>query len=133
MTIEIEGTQDQTLREFIGIKLTAALDPLRPKAIAVRAGFVDENGPKGGVAIRCGLTVELPRRSRLYVAATAASHRLAFDAALEILERQLARERERFRDVRRRPKKYFLAKRMLTSEGRPGSASGTGSGPRRSA
>jgi ribosome-associated translation inhibitor RaiA len=132
MTIDIEGTQDLALREFIGTKMMAALESLRPQAIAVRAGFVDENGPKGGVDIRCGLTVELPRRSRLHVGATAASHRLAFDAALEILERQLARERERFRDVRRRPKKYYLAKRLLTSEGRPESASGTRS-PRRSA
>jgi ribosome-associated translation inhibitor RaiA len=133
MTIEIEGTHDPALRELIGAKVAAALKPLRPKAIDIRVGFADENGPKGGIDIRCGLTVEVPRRPRLHAGATAGSHRLAFEAALEILGRHLARERERLRDVRRRPKKYYLAKRLLTSEARRGSASERRSEPPRSA
>jgi ribosome-associated translation inhibitor RaiA len=133
MTIEIEGLHDPILRDLIGTKVMAALEVLRPKAIDVRVGFADENGPKGGIDIRCGLTVELPRRSRLHGGATAASHRLAFEAALEILERQLARERERFRDVRRRPKKYYAAKRLLSPGARPGAAGGPRSAPPRSA
>jgi ribosome-associated translation inhibitor RaiA len=138
MTIEIDGTQDSTLRARIAAKLRAALTGMRPKAVGMRVGFADENGPKGGVDIRCGLTVELPRRPRLHAGATAASPRLAFEIALEILERQLAREREWRREARRRPKKYYLAKRLLTSESpggsaHSGSAGETRSRPRRSA
>jgi putative sigma-54 modulation protein len=138
MTIEIEGTHDPALRAHIGAKLRAALKTIRPKAVGLRVGLADENGPKGGVDIRCGLTVELPRRPRLHAGATAASPRLAFEIALEILERQLAREREWRREARRRPKKYYLAKRLLTSESPAGSASSESAGetrsrPRRSA
>jgi hypothetical protein len=45
---------------------------------------------------------------------TAQTGRLAFDGAFAVLERQLERYRERDRDERRHPKKYFVAKRLLT-------------------
>ena len=41
----------------------------------------------------------------------------AFDRALERLERRLERYRERPRDARRRPKKYYVARRLVWSGG----------------
>lgn len=81
--------------------------------MAAQATFFDENGPKGGPAIRCALTVRLPYRPTVRVENVAETARLAFDGALAVLERQLERYRERDRDNRRRPKKYFVAKRLL--------------------
>jgi ribosome-associated translation inhibitor RaiA len=42
--------------------------------------------------------------------------RLAFDAALAVLQRDLEQYRERQRDQQRHPKKYFAAKRLLGPE-----------------
>jgi hypothetical protein len=42
--------------------------------------------------------------------------RLALDAALPVLQRDLERYRERRREEQRHPKKYFAAKRLLRSE-----------------
>ena len=77
--------------------------------------FFDENGPKSGVAIRCALMVRLPVRPAIRAENTAETHRLAFDGGFATLERQLARHREVSRERRRRPKKYFIAKRLLVS------------------
>lgn len=76
------------------------------------ARFVDDNGPKGG-GIRCALTLRLPYRPALRVEQTAMTARLAFDGAIATLERQLERHGERQRERRRRPKKYYVAKRLL--------------------
>jgi ribosome-associated translation inhibitor RaiA len=58
----------------------------------------------------------MPRRGALHAADIAATHRQAFDLAFEALERRALREIDRARDGRRRPKKYFVAKRLLESE-----------------
>jgi ribosome-associated translation inhibitor RaiA len=114
MTIEIEGVSARaTLRQVITRKLSAAFDGLRAQPVTVRVWFVDENGPKGGIAIRCGINVDLPRRSPLHVEQRADTARMAFEAALAGLERRVERERGRVRAERRRPKKYYLAKRLL--------------------
>jgi len=83
-------------------------------AARLSVAFVDENGPKGGPAVRCRVSVALPRRPTLRVEHTATTPRLAFDGVLETLERRLERMRERMRDGARRPKKYFAAGRLLT-------------------
>jgi len=75
--------------------------------------FADENGPKGGPAARCSVTVDLPRRPELHADVAADSPRLAFEQAFAMLERQIERDRARRREERRRPKKYYLAKRLL--------------------
>jgi ribosome-associated translation inhibitor RaiA len=91
------------------------------RAARLSVALVDENGPKGGPAVRCRLSVALPRRPSLRVGHTATTPRLAFDGVLETLERRLDRMRERMRDGARRPKKYFAAGRLLTeaAPGRP--------------
>jgi ribosome-associated translation inhibitor RaiA len=88
------------------------LDLLRQHAVrATSTGlrFTDVNGPKGGQDVRCNVTVKVARRPAMSTTAIGANPRLAVDAALEKLERRLARLRETTRDSRRHPKKYFVA------------------------
>ena len=100
---------DDPLRPFIQDKMTAATGRGRMRPTAARVAFTDENGPKGGVGIRCALTVDLPRRPATHASGLGETPRLAFDAAFSALEHELVRERQRRRDVARRPKKYFVA------------------------
>jgi ribosome-associated translation inhibitor RaiA len=121
MTLVMEGIAlDDPLRPFIQEKLTAAITRGRLRPTAARVGFTDENGPKGGVDIRCALTVEVPRRSTLHANGLAETPRLAFDTALAALEQELTRALQRRRDIARRPKKYFTASRGHLPDGEPG-------------
>jgi ribosome-associated translation inhibitor RaiA len=118
MTLVLEGIAlDDPLRTLIEDKLAAVTDRGRRRPTVVRVAFTDENGPKGGVDIRCAVTVELPRRPVLHANAVADAPRPAFDGALEALERELDRVRQRQRDAARRPKKYFVAHQGLLPEG----------------
>jgi ribosome-associated translation inhibitor RaiA len=120
MSLVMEGIAlNDPLRELIENKLAGMARRGRLRPTAVRVAFTDENGPKGGVDIRCALTVELPRRPATHANALAENARRAFDAAVETLERELSRERERRRDNARRPKKYFVAHQGLLPEGEP--------------
>jgi ribosome-associated translation inhibitor RaiA len=96
--------------------MTGALAKLAVGPIKGQAAFFDDNGPKGGRAMRCALTVRLPFRPSIRVERSAVAPRLAFDEAFAVLERQLDRYRERDRDNKRHPKKYFAARRTLTGE-----------------
>ena len=117
MTLEIDGLRgNPRFRAMIAKKLDVAFERHGVRPVTTRVVFDDENGPKGGVGIRCGVTAELPRRPTLHVDHLADSERTAFDGALEALERQVTRDRGRLRESRRRPKKYFLAKRLLAPE-----------------
>lgn len=113
--VEIKGLDPgAALRDRVSTRMRAALEPLHVKPVAAQAMFFDDNGPKGG-GVRCALMVRLPYRPTVRLEATARTARLAFDSVLPVLERQLERYRERDRDSRRRPKKYFIARRL--SEG----------------
>jgi hypothetical protein len=114
MTIEIEGLHPRSsLRRLITKKLAGALARLGVRPTAVKVKFNNDNGPKGGVAIRCGITVELPRHGAQHIEHRAETERVAFDGAHEALDRRIERERGRAVVSRRRPKKYYLAKRLL--------------------
>ena len=67
---------------------------------------------KGGVDIRCAITVSLRGRRRLHVEDVATTPRQALDEALAKLERCVLRTEEFDRDSRRRPKKYYAATRL---------------------
>lgn len=117
-TVSVNGiARYRALSGRVAQQLVAALDALRARPISVRAAFAADNGPRGGVAARCGLTVRLPHRPPLHVEHTAETPRRAFDGALIALERGIERDRQRARDSRRRPKKYYAAKRLLGVEG----------------
>ena len=118
--IEISGLRDSALRTLISNRVGRALKPLQVKPLAAQVTFFDDNGPKGGRAVRCALTVRVPYRPTVRVEHTAETPRLAFDASFKSLERQLERYRERDRDSRRYPKKYYVAKRLLQGETPPG-------------
>jgi ribosome-associated translation inhibitor RaiA len=127
MTIEIRGVPaDRALRARITAQMTAALAHLATKPITAQATLFDENGPKGGPAMRCALTVRLPYRPHVRAEDTAETLRAAFDGAFAKLERELERYRDRDRESKRHPKKYYTAKRLMTPE-----AGGTGATPER--
>ena len=117
-TVKIDfrtGASSEATRTRVAADLQGVLASLRIEPTSAHATFADENGPKGGVAIRCALEVRTPRRPIVHVADMARTPRLAFGAALAKLERALAREREVTRQSRRRPKKYFAARHALAS------------------
>jgi ribosome-associated translation inhibitor RaiA len=116
--VEIKGVSvPARLHALLVERMTRALAPLAGRPLAATVTFFDENGPKGGRAWRCALTVRLPYRPGIRIERTSTEPRLAFDAAYPVLERQLARYREVDRDRRRRPKKYFAARRALAGDG----------------
>ena len=110
MSLVIQGiTNTDPIRDFTERKLSSLLSRARVRATAIDVTFTDVNGPKGGVDIRAAVTIEVPRRPAQHASALATDARLALDGALEALERELLRDRERRRALARRPKKYFVA------------------------
>lgn len=108
--IEVSGLDRAApLSAKLRSRLRRVLAPLNVVPIRVRVDFRDDNGPKGGPALRCALTARLPYRRPIRVEAVDVTARGAFDRALERLERRLERYRERPREARRRPKKYYVA------------------------
>lgn len=118
-TIQISGIERDPLRSRATRLMTETLAKLTVAPVKGQVAFFDDNGPKGGRAMRCALTVRLPFRPSIRVERTAETPRLAFDAAFAVLERQLERYRERDRDSKRHPKKYFAARRALAAETSP--------------
>lgn len=114
--IKIIGLQRNPLRGRVTRLMTEALEKLAVAPVKGEASFFDDNGPKGGRAMRCALTVRVPFRPSIRVERSDVTPRLAFEAAFAVLERQLERYRERDRDNKRHPKKYFAA-RALAGEG----------------
>jgi len=118
MTLVMEGIAlDDPLRAHIRDKITPMTSRGRLRPTSARVAFIDENGPKGGPAIRCALSVDVPRRPTAHASGLGETPRLAFDGAAAALEHELERERGRRRDVARRPKKYFVARQVLTLDG----------------
>jgi ribosomal subunit interface protein len=117
MAIEIRGVPtDRALRAHVTARLTPSLVHVATKPIAAQVTFFDENGPKGGPAMRCAVTVRLPYRPHVHVEDTAETLRTAFDGAFAKLERELARYQDRDRESKRHPKKYYAARRLMTTE-----------------
>jgi hypothetical protein len=90
------------------------LERRRVASVFVRMGFFDENGPRGGVAIRCALTVAARRGTLIRVQHTALTHGAAFYGALAILKRQLTRRIERQRHRTRYPVRGTAALRKAS-------------------
>jgi ribosome-associated translation inhibitor RaiA len=114
MEIRIEKEVDRPIpRAHVTTRLRRVLSRLPLAPVTAHVTFADVNGPKGGNDIRCAVRVELPRQPPIHVERVAPTARLAFDASYDRMVRQLERHRERWQDSRRRPKKYFVAKRLL--------------------
>ena len=120
MSVEIRGIgRDRALRDRVTRRTQEALDQLRVRPVTGQVTFFDDNGPKGGLGIRCAIMARVPYRPTVRVEARAESPRLAFDSAFKTLERRLERYREMDRDRRRHPKKYFAAQLLAEGE-KPG-------------
>jgi ribosome-associated translation inhibitor RaiA len=127
MAIEIRGVPtDSALRAHVTARLTPGLAHLAMKPITAQVTFFDDNGPKGGLAMRSAITVRLPYRPHVHAEDTARTLRAAFDGAFAKLERELERYRDRDRESKRHPKKYYTAQRLMATD-----AGGASAPPRR--
>lgn len=116
MAIVMSGLSvDPALRTRIRAALAEAVERMRPPAGTVQVTFFDDDGPRRGPAIRCAVTVRRRRRAPIHVEHVADNVRAAFDAVHDALTRRVRESTERERDLRRRPKKYFAAKRAMTA------------------
>jgi len=115
-TIIVEGIRNRRLVEYVRAKVAQALGLVDPPPTTAKVIFADENGPKGGVGIRCTIVHDMPRRRDFSVTERAASEDVAFDAAFAALETSVTRDRKRRRTLVRHPKKYYLAKRLLAPD-----------------
>ena len=114
--IDILGIKnDRVLRARVMTRVGEALEKLKVTPVRARVTFFDDNGPKGGRAMRCAVDVRVPHRPAVHVEHVETTKRLAFDGVVAALERQIEGRRERERENRRHPKKYFVAKRLLGS------------------
>ncbi|HTO11505.1 MAG TPA: hypothetical protein VMQ51_08025 [Candidatus Binatia bacterium] len=93
-------------------RIARALAALAPGAGRALVVLSDDNGPKGGPAVRCAVTVSVPRRGGVHVETRALSARLALAGALDRLRRRLVRTASTARAARRRPKKYYVARTL---------------------
>jgi ribosome-associated translation inhibitor RaiA len=119
-TIEIHGLgRDAAFRRRIEAHVGEVFERIGLTPVSALVAFVDDNGPKGGPALRCALTVTLPYRPALHVEESAETPRLAFDGAFAALERQVERYRRKDRDSRRHPKKYYAARQLVETTSTP--------------
>ena len=114
--IIIEGIHDAALAARVYTRMTATLARVSPPPAVAKVIFADENGSKGGLDTRCTIAVHLPRRRDVSVTELGTSGSVAFDLAYTALDTGITREYDRRRELVRRPKKYYLAKRLLASD-----------------
>ena len=115
-TIIIEGTHNTTFARRLRTRIAQVLSRVDPPPTVAKIIFADENGPKGGPGIRCTIVHDMPRRRDFSVSEHGETEEVAFDAAFAALETSVGRDRERRRELVRRPKKYYLAKRLLSPD-----------------
>lgn len=84
-------------------RLARTLATTGMRIMRARLTLTDDNGPKGGRALRCSILLSLPGRAQLDVEYAATTSRLALDGALNRLAQRLARLHDVARDSRRRP------------------------------
>src|SRR5205823_5251478 len=97
------ATPDQSvvdeLGEALGVaRLAATLAPLGRAALGARLTVSDQNGPKGGVAIRCTIDAQVARWAPIHADARATSARAALSEALDRFERLVRRAARMARD-----------------------------------
>ena len=112
----IEGIHDAGLASRIYARVTDTLARVSPPPAVAKIILAGEHRPKGGVDTRCTIRFHVPRRRDLTVTELGNRPATAFDAAHAALDLSVTRESERHRELVRRPKKYFLAKRLLAPD-----------------
>ena len=113
-TIEVVGIPNAAAARLgAARRLHGLLQPFGAAVRRCRLAFSDENGPKGGVAVRCTVDLVLSRRRSIHVGAQGTTAALALTETLDRLRRRCERIVGALRDSGRRPKKYFVAARAL--------------------
>ena len=112
----IEGIHDAALAARVYARITETVARVTPTPTVAKVIFADENGPKGGVDTRCTIVFHMPHRRDLSFTDLGRTGAVAFDAAHTALDTSVTRERARQRQLVRRPKKFFLAKRLLAAD-----------------
>jgi hypothetical protein len=114
ISVETAGIAErQAARLGVSRRLRDIFTPLGRGVRRCRVAFADDNGPKGGVALRCSIQLHVARWSPIHVEACAASAGQALLEATDKLRRRVERVRIGGREAGRHPKKYFVAKRAL--------------------
>lgn len=117
-------------------RVAETLGRVVPQPTGGKIIFADENGPKGGMGIRCTIVHDMPKRRDFTEIGQGNILEVAFDDAFAALETSISRDRGRRRESMRRPKKYYLAKRLLSPNETlpppelPGEAPPTAASPR---
>jgi hypothetical protein len=115
--ILVEGIHNNPeFLERVRARVAEAVGRVVPPPTGAKIIFADENGPKGGVAIRCTIVHDMPKRRDFTEIGHGNTFEVAFDDAFAALETSIARDRGRRRESVRRPKKYYLAKRLLSPD-----------------
>ena len=114
--IIVEGIKNRAFATRVRAKIAQTLGRVDPPPTTAKVIFADDNGPKGGPGIRCTIVHDMPRRRDFSVSELGATEEIAWDAAFDALETSVTRDRNRRRELVRRPKKYFLAKRLLSPD-----------------
>jgi ribosome-associated translation inhibitor RaiA len=115
--IDIEGLHgDSTLEGRIVTRIRKACSRLPSEPTSAVVSFTAQNGHKGGPGTRCAITAWIPGKKTGHVEAIATTPATAFDAVIDSFERWVKEHTDRLMDARRRPKKYYLAKRLLEPE-----------------
>ena len=107
--IEPEGPFRARIEKLMG----GAIERVIAQPVRGVVSFFDDNGPKGGPAMRCALTVSIPHRPSIRVEHRAKSFDLAFKAAFTALERRIEQDSDRDRQDRRHPKKFYAARQAM--------------------
>jgi ribosome-associated translation inhibitor RaiA len=112
--IDVQGLSPRDpLHAHITGELGDLLSVVRTGKVPAKVTFGDEDGPRRGPAIRCTITLRIPRQAEVAVHEMAKTPRAAFDAALDLARRQVTQRKEARRDRARRPKKQYAAKQEI--------------------
>jgi putative sigma-54 modulation protein len=88
------------LREHIDRRLGFALGKFGDKVNQIAIHLTDQNGPKGGIDVRCKIHVQLHPQGSLLIEQDESSPEHAVDSAVHRLGQAIRRELDRQRDSR---------------------------------
>lgn len=114
VTLDVSGLPiAPSVRSRVDRRIRRALVGVQSTPINVHVSFADVNGPKGGADIRCAIDVRIPRTAPIHAEAFAGRDFTAFDRSVAVITRRIAQRLRRRQEGQRRPKKYYVAKRLL--------------------
>ena len=110
MLTAITGLRGQRrLRVEVVKQLNSLLARRRLTPVSLRAAFFDDDGPRGGVSIRCALSMRPRRGPTIRVEHAARTYGAAFKGAFAILKRRVKRHVQRRRRRARYPRRRNAA------------------------